>query len=686
MGLLSTIGSASGRAFGLTRVGAAIKDAYFNLTTLLLNTGSTNGAQNNTFLDSSSNNFSITRNGNTTQGTFTPFSQTGWSQYFTGTANSTVGFSAQSAFAFGTGDFTIEGWFYSNTTSTGRIIVDFRPTSTNGAYPQLSVSSTNTLDYFTNSSTVITGGSVAANSWNHFALSRVSGSSRLFLNGGQVGSTYTDSTNYLVGTGRPQFGNNGFSDGNYWSGYMSNIRIIKGQGLFNGTFTPSTSPLTTTAVGATGSGAASSITGTVSLLFMQSNRFVDVSNATTINFASGFTGSIQSFSPFAPTAAYDAAVVGGSGYFDGTGDYLSAASNAAFAVGANTNFTIEAWIYLTSAASSNVIYQTRVSGGLTIGFNAGALFIAHDGVANVATYTYSPPINTWIHIAAVRNGTGTNNTVLYVNGVSVGTGSDNGAYAQGAVYISYNQSVPGWFFPGYISGLRFVNGSAVYTAAFTPPTAPPTAITNTQLLLSCTNAGIYDAASKNDLETVGNAQVSTTQAKFGTTSMAFDGTGDYLVEPTNVNYGYGTGDFTIEFWVYFNNVTSNQTVVSNLSSASSVNPHLYIDGVSNTLRYFTNNADRITSSALSSGQWYHITICRSGSSTKLFINGTQSGSTYTDANNYGASAPLGIGTYWSAGSPVTTLTLNGYIDEVRISKYARYTANFTAPTAAFPVQ
>ena len=52
---------------------ATVKDAYFNLVTLLLNTTSTNGAQNNTFLDSSTNNFTITRNGNTTQGTFTPF-------------------------------------------------------------------------------------------------------------------------------------------------------------------------------------------------------------------------------------------------------------------------------------------------------------------------------------------------------------------------------------------------------------------------------------------------------------------------------------------------------------------------------------------------------------------------------------------------------------------------------------
>jgi hypothetical protein len=70
----------------------------------------------------------------------------------------------------------------------------------------------------------------------------------------------------------------------------------------------------------------------------------------------------------------------------------------------------------------------------------------------------------------------------------------------------------------------------------------------------------------------------------------------------------------------------------------------------------------------------------------MFINGTQSGSTYTDANNYGATAPLGIGTYWNGSSPVTTDTLNGYIDDVRITNgIARYTANFTAPTQAFPV-
>ena len=91
---------------------AGPSDPNFENVTLLLTGDGTNGAQNNTFLDSSTNNFTITRNGNTTQGTFSPFSQTGWSNYFDGSGDYLTTATSASGFSFGTGDFTIEFWMY----------------------------------------------------------------------------------------------------------------------------------------------------------------------------------------------------------------------------------------------------------------------------------------------------------------------------------------------------------------------------------------------------------------------------------------------------------------------------------------------------------------------------------------------------------------------------------------------
>jgi hypothetical protein len=78
-------------------------DSKFNYVTMLLHGNGTNGAQNNTFLDSSTNNFSITRNGNTTQGTFTPYGAN-WSNYFDGSSY----FTSSTSQIVPTGSFTVE--------------------------------------------------------------------------------------------------------------------------------------------------------------------------------------------------------------------------------------------------------------------------------------------------------------------------------------------------------------------------------------------------------------------------------------------------------------------------------------------------------------------------------------------------------------------------------------------------
>jgi len=81
-------------------------DPQFNYVTMLLHGDGTNGGQNNTFVDSSTNNFSITRNGNTTQGSFSPYG-TLWSNYFDGSSKL---YRSMSGVTVGTGQFTAEVW------------------------------------------------------------------------------------------------------------------------------------------------------------------------------------------------------------------------------------------------------------------------------------------------------------------------------------------------------------------------------------------------------------------------------------------------------------------------------------------------------------------------------------------------------------------------------------------------
>ena len=183
--------------------------------------------------------------------------------------------------------------------------------------------------------------------------------------------------------------------------------------------------------------------------------------------------------------------------------------------------------------------------------------------------------------------------------------------------------------------------------------------------------------------TGGNAQLDTAQKKFGTASGLFDGTGDYLTNDGGADFAFSTGDFTIDFLVRFAGLPeANVTLYeSRPSGTNGAYPVLY-KNASHQLIYFANSADQITSTTtFVVDTWYHIAVTRSGTSTKMFINGTQEGSTYSDSTNYivGASKPaIGIALDLSSNP------LNGWIDELRVSKgVARWTANFTPETSAY---
>jgi len=650
-------------------------DTYFNYVTLLLHGDGTNSTQNNTFIDSSSNAFTVSRTGSATQGSFSPFGPD-WSNYFNGTSGY-LNASANDVFAFGTGSFTVEAWVNLSILQDTLLFDTRTSAATTGIGFQ--INSSGVLCYIQSTSTSLATTALTVNTWNHVAWVYNGTSVTGYVNG-VAGTSSTISLN--ITQNNSSIGRSGVSSASFIAGYISNLRVVKGTAVYTAAFTPPTAPLT-------------AITNT-SLLTCQSNRFIDNStNAFAITIAG--SPSIQRFSPFSMGSAYSTSVISGSGYFNGSTDSLTVPANTAFAFGQG-DFAVQMWIYptatITSPANIGLFYIEQTN-GLVVGLVNGYIAMGLRTIGYDLTSTYIPPLNTWTHIAVTRSGA---TAYIFANGVLVGTvTAPGGNPANNSNYLcttglptiagNYAGGAGFGYFPGYISNIQVVKGTAVYTSAFTPPTSPATAITNTSLLLNYVNGGIYDNAMQNNLITVGNAQISTTQSKFGGASMYFDGSGDYLVTniPSNNVYTFGSGDFTIEFWLYSVNFSSpvNLQIVVDFRPTSTDGLYPCIYFTSGQIFYYVSSTNVITGTTLSSSQWYHIALSRSGTNTKLFVNGTQVGSTYTDSNNYlcGLNRPA-IG---CRGFLLGENSYNGYIDDLRITKgYARYTANFTAPTAALP--
>jgi hypothetical protein len=656
-------------------------DPYFNSTVALLETTGTNGQQNNTFLDSSTNNFTVTRTGTPTQGTFTPFSQTGWGGNFNGTADylSTPSASGGVLDLTTVSVFTVEAWVYCNAFTGGTIISNRNLLSTTGFDFRINATGTVTFYYTATAATISTTTTLVLNTWNHVAFVRNGVNATIFINGvsSAISSAFVNGAN---GAQAISIGNN-VSSTAFFNGYISNLRVLNGTALYTSNFTPSTTPLT-------------AVSGT-SLLTLQSNRFKDNSSNNFAITAAG-TPSIQAFSPFAPADAYSTATVGGSGYFNGTPDCLSAATNTAFNCGTG-NWTIEALVYApvqTTTAPAIISNKIAVFGPGTIKLvysnsTANAFAFSAYNVTSLAPIFQSSVLNTsntWNHVAVVRNGTA---LTMYRNGVSVATTTISAGITFDFGINGFGVGGGNWdgansYYKGYISNVRIVKGTALYTANFTPPAAPLTAVTNTSILLNETNAGIYDATAKNDVTTVGTAQVSTAQSKFGGSSMLFNGTTDYLTAINTPDLQLGTGNFTIEGWVYLTTGSTARGYISKGPSAATTGWELLFTAA-NFLRFEWATSFIVGATTIPTNTWTHVAVVRSGSATgnvKAYVNGTlYATSAVAVTDNFNQTEPLRIGI-----NRASTQFFPGYTDDIRITKgIARYTANFTPPMAAFPV-
>jgi hypothetical protein len=667
-------------------------DTYFNRTKLLVHGDGSLNANNNTILDTSVGT-TLTRFNSATQGTFSPYSQTGWSAYFQGSSN----YLTVPNINFVTNAFTIEGWFYPLSISSNYNLWGTDNGSGNTAKLILYINAGNLVleSSLLNGSivSVVASSYLTVGRWHHIAVVRTgigTGQTALYINGVSVGTGTLGSTSSITGTFNIAYIGEAF--GLPWFGYISNFRIVNGVAAYTGNFTVPTSPLSTTQAAGTNIAVISSASSTV-LLTCNANRHVDSSPSNaTISSLDWFVSASQGpmtlpFSPFAPSTAYGVSAVGGSLSAIATSDSITGTLAAAPTTG---DFSIEFWLYPTSysattnvgpfglgttnAAGSLIVFWSTTTTTMTFRYGAG-------GAGNDYNISLLPRVNSWTHYVYCRS---SGVTSVYVNGVltaNTTTAISGTPSVSATAFTMFAQSGLNQYL-GYIAGFRYNSGSSAYTAAFTPPTAPVGSTGGTTLLLYGTNGSIYDSTAKNNIVS-GGAFLSTTQSKFGGSSIRYPG-GVWSYTVPGPQNSLGSGDFTIEFWIWFDGMGSQRPLSQGTYAAGEYLLIFNSDGSADWGEATTSRC-HTTAGSVTTGAWYHFAIVRSGLTTAVYINGTQNGTTYTPATNYNFS---GLTSTYIGGNPSTSSqTFAGYIDDLRITAgVARYTANFSVPTTAYANQ
>jgi hypothetical protein len=498
--------------------------------------------------------------------------------------------------------------------------------------------------------------------WYHISLVRNGSTFQLFINGTSYG---TDTTSATINQNNFYFCNNATTGANGW-GSWDEFRVSD-TARYTANFTAPTQAFVNDA-------------NTLLLIHCDGTD-----GSTVFRDDNGIIGKNITAVGNAQISTAQSQFGGSSALFDGLGDYLLSPPSNSFAFGTE-DFTLECWVRAVDTSNQCLISARVSSSGSPTGNNASVMAIVNNKLAwsngiawNYTTSTF--PTSQWNHCAVSRQ-SGT--LRIFLNGVKEYEASQTvdltgnrtigiGAFEEG--------SLP---FEGHIDEVR-VSNTARYTANFTPNTIAFTPDANTLLLLHMDGANastaFIDSASRSQkgITAVGNAQIDTAQSKFGGASALFDGTGDGLSIQPSTDFILGTNNWTVEFWIRPIS-TGYNTILFDTRATTGANA-LTLYYTSNTVTYFTGGSIRITGSNWTVNTWQHIALVRNGNDHKLYINGTQSGSTYTATNSI-----TSVQNFVTVGCNSDTpygASFNGHIDEVRVSNTARYTANFTPSTTPF---
>jgi hypothetical protein len=613
---------------------------------------------------------------NTNQGSFSPQRSGGYSVEFDGNDYLKVADSSDFHVS-SSADFTLEAWVYLTNLSTNNQLVDTRPSGANGDYFTIAINTSNKIYMFSQSAYKLTSAaSVPLDEWVHVSYVRSSNTGRWYINGTADSNTWTDNIAYHTSsTGADWWiGARQSSSGSYFvDAKIRDFRFVNGTAIVP----PSGGP----------SEALTAVANT-KLLACSLPYLADASASPKAITVSGDPKTV-------PAGPYDfgtAAVSDGGSVTLNDNDYIEM---SAF-LPTSGSFTVEYWIYpkLRSGGTTNrgiVVFSGNTT-GLQLGFLGGNWYTAMTGSVNTTAVVY----NAWHHWATTFDGT---NYRSYLNGTEIHT-LNNTAYPSGSGVIRIGERKGGGMttthgLGGYSSLSDFrVTNKLVYTGAFTPPTAALektqssgtniAAITGSECtcLLKFQEAKVFDKSQSTNLEldgsTTGHATRKDGAAWAGTFSTYFGGsTGDNAFARKFENLG---SNFTVECWAYAVG-TGTQVVMASIDDIGSWSGagrymfvllggkyQLYIDGG-------TSPGSQTTAATLNT--WQHVAVTKSGSTVTYYLDGIQNGS-FT--NSLDLTNPSGI----SIGSgPNNGWIYNwgGYLQDLRISRSVRYTANFTPPTA-----
>lgn len=571
---------------------------------------------------------------------------------------------ASSGWAFGTGDFTIDFWMYcavswaSQPSSAGPGGLS---SSTWIMYKDSSIPTK--LNFRINGADFPSVSTPATQTWEHWAFARQAGTLRIFKNG-VLDASYTTAADIQPSANTLYIGYASTWGGTF-NGAIDEFRIVKGLACYTTAFTPPTAPYANPDPFQSADLLPAYWSNTKVSMHCDGTIFQDERhNKLTV------TGNavVNAVKPKSGT---------GSAFF--SGGYVTIPS---MTIASGEARTVEAWVYPTSTnggAVTSTQHQTNI--GFTLGLGNGATdssglrpyFGCFDGSWWNASAQGPIPLNTWTHIAGSYDGT---TMRLYVNGCLEGELVNVMPSFTGITYFGASWGA-NYVFAGYIDEFRVTIGVSRYAEAFTPSLRNADVIqydSNWQdvvLLMQMQDTGLTDRK-MHAVTKFGNTTRSITQAKFKSVSAYFDGAGDYLEVASSPDFAFGSGDFTIEFWLY--STTSGQTIMATTTNSLNITRE-----TGGQIRCYTALWGVFNGPTCSGSTWTHIAVQRRGSQISIYAGGSVISSTASGA------FPNSTETLVIGANSTKAAFFAGYIQDLRITKgVARYSGTITPPTEPFP--